>query len=152
MPPEMHERERHDDAPPLGELYDVGAGRRLMLHHVGTGTPAVVIEAGAGSFGLDYGDYLLFYGALEPKKNVQRLIDAYLLAAVDIPLVVTGASGWGNLAEIKLLKQLQEDARAHPEHRRRVHHLQYVSIQMLDSRLKILAESAGTGTPALAPP
>jgi pimeloyl-ACP methyl ester carboxylesterase len=43
-----------DDAPPLGALYDVGGGRRLMLHHAGTGTPAVVIEAGAGSFGLDY--------------------------------------------------------------------------------------------------
>ena len=43
-----------DDAPPLGELYDVGGGRRLMLYHAGTGTPAVVIEAGAGAFGLDY--------------------------------------------------------------------------------------------------
>lgn len=43
-----------DDAPPLGKLYDVGSGRRLMLHHAGTGTPAVVIEAGAGAFGLDY--------------------------------------------------------------------------------------------------
>jgi pimeloyl-ACP methyl ester carboxylesterase len=42
------------DAPPLGKLYDVGGGRRLMLHHAGTGTPAVVIEAGAGAFGLDY--------------------------------------------------------------------------------------------------
>ena len=43
-----------DDTPPLGKLYDVGGGRRLMLHHAGTGTPAVVIEAGAGAFGLDY--------------------------------------------------------------------------------------------------
>ncbi len=43
-----------DDAPPLGKRYDVGGGRRLMLHHAGTGTPAVVIEAGAGAFGLDY--------------------------------------------------------------------------------------------------
>src|SRR6266702_8443296 len=43
-----------DDVPPLGKLYDVGSGRRLMLHHAGTGTPAVVIEAGAGAFGLDY--------------------------------------------------------------------------------------------------
>jgi pimeloyl-ACP methyl ester carboxylesterase len=43
-----------DDAPPLGARYDVGNGRCLMLHHAGTGTPAVVIEAGAGAFGLDY--------------------------------------------------------------------------------------------------
>ncbi len=54
MPRETHEREPQDDAPPLGEQYDVGGGRRLMLHHSGTGTPAVVIEAGAGAFGLDY--------------------------------------------------------------------------------------------------
>jgi pimeloyl-ACP methyl ester carboxylesterase len=43
-----------DDIPPLGKRYDVDGGRRLMLHHAGTGTPAVVIEAGAGAFGLDY--------------------------------------------------------------------------------------------------
>lgn len=41
-------------APPLGERYDVDDGRRIMLHRAGTGSPAVVIEAGAGSFGLDY--------------------------------------------------------------------------------------------------
>jgi pimeloyl-ACP methyl ester carboxylesterase len=54
VPPETHERDRRDEAPPLGELYDVGGGRRLMLHHAGTGRPAVVIEAGAGAFELDY--------------------------------------------------------------------------------------------------
>jgi pimeloyl-ACP methyl ester carboxylesterase len=43
-----------DDAPPLGKLYNVGGGRRLMLHYAGTGRPAVVIETGAGAFGLDY--------------------------------------------------------------------------------------------------
>jgi pimeloyl-ACP methyl ester carboxylesterase len=43
-----------DDAPPLGKRYDVGSNRQLMLHHEGSGTPAVVIEAGAGAFGLDY--------------------------------------------------------------------------------------------------
>jgi pimeloyl-ACP methyl ester carboxylesterase len=54
MPQETHERDRRDDTPPLGGLYDVGAGRRLMLYRAGTGTPTVVIEAGAGTFGLDY--------------------------------------------------------------------------------------------------
>ncbi|QBD75670.1 alpha/beta hydrolase [Ktedonosporobacter rubrisoli] len=45
---------KRNAVPPLGKLYDVGEGRRLMLHHAGTGTPAVVFEAGAGGFGLDY--------------------------------------------------------------------------------------------------
>jgi pimeloyl-ACP methyl ester carboxylesterase len=53
-PQETLQADRSNNAPPLGELYDVGAGRRLMLHHAGTGTPAVVIEPGAGAFGLDY--------------------------------------------------------------------------------------------------
>src|SRR5205807_2093101 len=45
----------------------------------------VVAEQLRGSFGLTPRNYLLFYGALEPKKNVQRLFDAYMLSAVDIP-------------------------------------------------------------------
>ncbi len=57
-PKEPREQDDHanaqDDAPPLGKRYAGGLGRRLMLHHAGTGTPAVVIEAGAGAFGLDY--------------------------------------------------------------------------------------------------
>jgi pimeloyl-ACP methyl ester carboxylesterase len=36
------------DAPPRGRLYDIGGGRRLMLHRLGEGTPSVVIEAGGG--------------------------------------------------------------------------------------------------------
>ena len=91
----------------------------------------IIAEQLRGSFGLEYGEYLLFYGALEPKKNVSRLIDAYMLAAVDVPLVITGAVGWANLAETKLLTELQEDARAHPGNRRRVNHFQYVSVPML---------------------
>lgn len=51
---QVGEANAQDDAPPVGKRYDVGGGRRLMLHHAGTGTPAVVIEAGAGAFGLDY--------------------------------------------------------------------------------------------------
>ena len=54
-------------------------------------------------------DYLLFYGALEPKKNVARLIDAYMLSAVDIPLVITGAVGWGNKTEAKRLEELRTE-------------------------------------------
>lgn len=41
------------DAPPIGRLYDV-EGRRLALHHSGSGGPVVVFAAGAGCMGLDY--------------------------------------------------------------------------------------------------
>jgi pimeloyl-ACP methyl ester carboxylesterase len=42
-------------APPIGRLYDV-EGRHLLLHHSGTGGPAVVFAPGAGLIGLDYLD------------------------------------------------------------------------------------------------
>ena len=55
-------------------------------------------------------EYLLFYGALEPKKNVRRLIDAYLVSGVDIPLVLVVAGGWQNDAEMRLLDRAATSA------------------------------------------
>jgi glycosyltransferase involved in cell wall biosynthesis len=81
------------------------------------------------SYGLEMQDYLLFYGALEPKKNVARLIDAYMLSAVDIPLVITGAVGWGNKTEAKRLEELRLEASANGS--RRIYHFEYVSLAML---------------------
>ncbi len=91
----------------------------------------LIAEQLRGSYRLDMGNYLLFYGALEPKKNVGRLIDAYMLSAVDIPLVITGASGWGNRAEAKLLAELSAEGRANPGGNRRIYHLEFVSLPML---------------------
>jgi len=91
----------------------------------------VVAEQLQGSFGLTPNNYLLFYGALEPKKNVQRLFDAYMLSAVNIPLVVTGAGGWGNKAEAKWLKDMGDEERSRPQDSRRIHHFEYVSVAML---------------------
>jgi glycosyltransferase involved in cell wall biosynthesis len=45
-------------------------------------------------FGVDPGAYALFLGAIEPKKNLRRLVEAFLLAGVDIPLLVAGPLGW----------------------------------------------------------
>jgi pimeloyl-ACP methyl ester carboxylesterase len=42
-----------DIGPPPGKLVDVG-GRRLHLHCAGSGSPTVVIEAGASSFAIDF--------------------------------------------------------------------------------------------------
>ena len=42
-----------EGAPPLGRCYDV-AGRRLLLHRSGSGSPAVVFLPGGGAVGLDY--------------------------------------------------------------------------------------------------
>jgi len=89
----------------------------------------LVAEQLRGSYGLELDEYLLFYGALEPKKNVRRLIDAYLLSAVDIPLVITGAVGWGNQTEVKMLAELRSEG--HSQGSRRIYHFEYVSTPML---------------------
>ena len=59
----------------------------------------------AGAFRLQYKKYLLFFGSIEPKKNIGRIIEAYLASGIDFPLVVVGAQAWKSDQELKLLKQ-----------------------------------------------
>jgi len=47
--------------------------------------------------------YFLFVGAIEPKKNVGRLIEAYLAAELQTPLVLAGPSAWLAEDELRLL-------------------------------------------------
>jgi glycosyltransferase involved in cell wall biosynthesis len=83
------------------------------------------------TFQLEKNGYLLFYGAFEPKKNVGRLIEAYLISSADIPLVITGPSGWGTKPEAALVKQLREEERSTPNGRRRLYRFEYASRSML---------------------
>lgn len=59
-----------------------------------------------GVFGLGYKEYLLFYGSIEPKKNIGRIIEAYLASGIETPLVIVGAQAWKAEQELKLLKNL----------------------------------------------
>lgn len=59
----------------------------------------------ARQLGLVRKNYFLFYGAVEPKKNLRRLVEAYLSADVDTPLVVVGGKGWMSERETALLDQ-----------------------------------------------
>lgn len=45
-------------------------------------------------YGVKPGRYALFIGAIEPKKNIRRLIEAYTLAGMDDPLLLAGPLGW----------------------------------------------------------
>ena len=56
-----------------------------------------------GTFGIDYKGYFLFFGAIEPKKNIGRIIEAYLSANIKSPLVIIGAQAWKSEQELKLL-------------------------------------------------
>jgi len=57
-----------------------------------------------------YGDYLFFLGTLQPRKNIERLIEAFKLLKTDCKLVITGMKnegrgGWMN-ENIKAAKNI----------------------------------------------
>jgi glycosyltransferase involved in cell wall biosynthesis len=54
-------------------------------------------------FDVNHREYFLFYGAIEPKKNVGRLIQAYLEADVAGPLLIVGREGWKAEQELRVL-------------------------------------------------
>jgi glycosyltransferase involved in cell wall biosynthesis len=74
-------------------------------------------------FDLRRGQYLLFFGAIEPKKNVGRLIQAYLEAGLGMPLVIVGKSAWRAESELRLLDGGHGTALAGVGRIRRIDHL-----------------------------
>ncbi len=56
-------------------------------------------------FNLPYKGYFLFFGAIEPKKNVGRLIEAFIGLTTSTPLVIAGTRAWGSDAELRLLQK-----------------------------------------------
>jgi O-antigen biosynthesis alpha-1,3-rhamnosyltransferase len=75
---------------------------RISIVPYGVGpsfTPAAAADAVAHlqPFGLRRGDYLLFMGTIEPRKNLRRLLEAVELLSPEIgPLVVAGGLGWSD--------------------------------------------------------
>ncbi len=60
--------------------------------------------------GLGLKEYFLFFGAVEPKKNVSRLIQAYLESRVSSPLVVVAGRDWLAQEDLALLSHASESA------------------------------------------
>lgn len=58
----------------------------------------------AGAAGLDLKNYFLFWGSIEPKKNIGRMIEAYLASDAKAPLVIVGAQAWKSEQELRLLQ------------------------------------------------
>jgi glycosyltransferase involved in cell wall biosynthesis len=113
-----------------------------------------------GTFGLGYRRYFLFFGAIEPKKNVGRLIEAYLASGVTDPLVIVGKRAWKSEEELRLLSEnehvrylLTRDGRT--ETRYRVQQVDYAPFPLLVSLIRgakaVLFPSLyeGFGLPAL---
>ena len=56
-----------------------------------------------GVFGLGWREYFIFYGAVEPKKNLARIIEAYLASGVAAPLIIIGGKAWLDEDEIEMM-------------------------------------------------
>lgn len=76
-------------------------------------------------YGLEFQKYILFVGAIEPKKNVGRLLDAYASMDTDMPLVIVGKKGW--LWEDELGKTNLIDGNS----QKTVKLLEYISVESL---------------------
>lgn len=85
----------------------------------------------AGIFNLQYKSYYLFFGAIEPKKNINRMLEAYLGSGLKAPLVIVGAPGWKSEDELRLLSTLKELSQA-----ARVIRLEYLPFPMLVSVIR----------------
>src|SRR5215217_5511016 len=94
-----------------------------------------VVETNINSFGLGYEDYFLFLGAIEPKKNLSRLIDAYAASGTKRPLVVVGATAWQFAGDVEKIRderflnyRISSDSVAPIRH---VRHLSYLDFQQV---------------------
>lgn len=61
------------------------------------------------NLGLARDGYFLFYGAIEPKKNLGRIVEAYLESGSRTPLVIVGGRSWLDEHETGLLNGVIEN-------------------------------------------
>lgn len=113
-----------------------------------------------GSYGLTYKRYFLFFGAIEPKKNVGRLIEAHLASGISDPLVIIGKKAWKSVKDLQLIAGDGDTPRAQArihgaEKQSCVLHFDYASFSLLVSLIRgakaVLFPSLyeGFGLPAL---
>lgn len=93
--------------------------------------PASLASRLRALFGLEPGGYFLFYGAIEPKKNVGRLIEAYLTSGVGTPLVLAGPRAWQADQELRLIEGSQGIRLAGAERIRRIDYLPAEHLHLL---------------------
>jgi glycosyltransferase involved in cell wall biosynthesis len=77
-------------------------------------TPEEIDRELAGSFGLESRGYFLYFGAMDPKKNLKRIIEAYLAAAIKTPLVIVGRA-WLDRAQKERLELRGADTSVVPD-------------------------------------
>ena len=88
-------------------------------------------------FGVQAKEYSLFIGAIEPKKNVRRMIDAHLMASIQIPLLLVGPLGWMFEDDQKLIQTINLNRRnGGVQQNGGVQHLGYLPRRLLSALLQ----------------
>jgi glycosyltransferase involved in cell wall biosynthesis len=103
-------------------------------------------------FELEWKEYFLHFGAVEPKKNLGRIVEAYLSSGSATPLVLVGAPGWLHQSETALLEQVKRDrTRASDRIRRYEYTSQSLMISLIRGAKAVLFPSLyeGFGLPVL---
>lgn len=136
------------------DLFDVDPARVSNTYQVASIDEALFAEDEAESarriealFGLKRGGYFLFYGAIEPKKNLGRLIEAFLLLELDAPLVIVAGRSWQSEAELVLLPRADDSASPRHAHlERRIIQIDYLPRHLL---LRLLRGARALTFPSL---
>lgn len=79
-------------------------------------------------FQLGWQEYFLHFGALEPKKNLGRTVEAYLASGVTTPLVIVGGRGWLSEPETALIEHVKRMGGSSAD---RIRFYEYMSFSML---------------------
>jgi len=80
-------------------------------------------------FDLDWKGYFLFYGAIEPKKNLTRIIEAYLSSGVSSKLIIVGGRSWLDSGEGQMISNVIEGENI--KRKGRIIKFDYMSADML---------------------
>jgi glycosyltransferase involved in cell wall biosynthesis len=96
-----------------------------------------------GVFRLPWKGYFLWFGALEPKKNLARVVEAYLAANVDQPLVIVGGRAWLEEDELQLMHQARKNKKIR---KKKLKFFQYLPFSVLVS---LIRGARGTLFPSL---
>jgi glycosyltransferase involved in cell wall biosynthesis len=100
-------------------------------------------------FNLEPNNYFLYFGAIEPKKNLLRTLEAALTSETNLTLVVVGRRGWSNDAESHFLSSLENQRTP------RIRQLDYLTETQLASLVRCARATVfpsiyeGFGLPAL---
>lgn len=86
-----------------------------------------------GVFNLGWKDYFLHFGAIEPKKNLGRIVESYLASGSQTPLVLIGGRAWLDEGETALLSQVKRDGGPNAD---RIRQYEYMPFSLLISLVR----------------